>query len=59
MMNISPIVNSVKCTVLACFVQFWLVLPPVVVEGRLALRTCVPPVQYCSYYGCLSIKFIP
>ena len=26
MMNISPIVNSVKCTVLACFVQFWHVL---------------------------------
>ena len=22
-MNIFPIVNSVKCTILACFVQFW------------------------------------
>ena len=26
MMNISPIVNSVKCTVFGCFVQFWYVL---------------------------------
>ena len=34
MMNISPILNSVKCTVLACFAQFWHVL-----EGSTNLGT--------------------
>ena len=33
-MNISPIVNSVKCTVFACFAQFWHVLE---VEGSTAV----------------------
>ncbi len=40
MMSISPIVNSVKCTVLACLVQFWYVL-----EGStVALQS-----SYCTY----------
>ncbi len=39
MMNIPPIVNSVKCTVLACLVQFWYVL-----EGIALLQS-----SYCTY----------
>ena len=39
-MNISPIVNSVKCTVLACFAQFWHVLE---VEGSTAVVDYLDP----------------
>ena len=39
MMNISPIVNSVKCTVLACFVQFWHVLEDIALRKNRARKS--------------------